>query len=254
MPAEIKELEEISVITSDKIASVKTSQKQTRKRKTDEYGHLCENFYKNLSVLLQEEGLSQRKLAHVLGFNVTAVNKWALGKTLPPTDFLYLLAGHFHVTIDWLLSPHEDQETENAPATYSELFRTLSLLIRNNLIPGYNGEDPFLIRLLDQAEHIEKMANISSDQKRLWFFQVEKDYALPLLPVDFCRLFFPTAMQQLSEIDEYKAYLNCLKALQGWYLISSLKSLERLEPEPRFAKTAPLAKREFLEWLKRRDF
>lgn len=76
----------------------------------------------NLGAILQtkrsERGLSQEKLAELVGVSRQAVSKWELGDAVPDTDKLIPLAKALGVTVDELLgnSP-EEPETETPNTT-----------------------------------------------------------------------------------------------------------------------------------------
>ena len=53
--------------------------------------------------LRKEKGLTQVELATILHIDQTTISKWELGKALPDTTTLVVLAGYFDVSIDYLL-------------------------------------------------------------------------------------------------------------------------------------------------------
>lgn len=57
----------------------------------------------NIKALRKEKGLTQTRLAELFDVDQTTVSKWELGKTLPDTYTLVLLAGFFQVSTDYLL-------------------------------------------------------------------------------------------------------------------------------------------------------
>ena len=64
-------------------------------------------FCKKLSELRKKSGLSQEKLAEVVGVSRQAVTKWESGKSNPDTENLVRLAEIFGVSIDELCTGEE---------------------------------------------------------------------------------------------------------------------------------------------------
>jgi transcriptional regulator with XRE-family HTH domain len=60
-------------------------------------------FHEKLQMLRKEKGLSQEKLAEILGVSRQAISKWESGQTYPETDKLIALSEIFGVTVDSLL-------------------------------------------------------------------------------------------------------------------------------------------------------
>lgn len=62
------------------------------------------NFQERLYQLRREKGLSQEQLAALVGVSRQAVQKWESGASRPDMDNLVILAQHFQVTIDYLVT------------------------------------------------------------------------------------------------------------------------------------------------------
>ena len=59
----------------------------------------------------KKAGLSQDALAEQLGISRQAVSKWETGESVPETGKLAALASALGITVDWLLSEAEPEET-----------------------------------------------------------------------------------------------------------------------------------------------
>lgn len=78
------------------------------------------DFCEKLQQLRKEKGMTQEQLAKELFVSRTAVSKWESGRGYPSIDSLKLIAEHFGVTVDELLSggevltiAQEDQKQKN---------------------------------------------------------------------------------------------------------------------------------------------
>ena len=74
---------------------------------------LSETVAENLIALRKKVGLTQQELADQLAYSDKTVSKWELGKAIPSVDVLKELADFYGVTIDYLISEH-DNPTTNA--------------------------------------------------------------------------------------------------------------------------------------------
>lgn len=66
------------------------------------------SFQKQLQILRKEKGLSQEKLAEVLGISRQAVAKWEVGHSYPDIARLVALSDFFKVSIDKLVNDYEE--------------------------------------------------------------------------------------------------------------------------------------------------
>lgn len=70
---------------------------------------------KNLTVLRQTAGLTQAELAEFLCYSDKSVSKWERGESAPDISVLKAIADRFSVTVDYLITPHDDDEPLPAP-------------------------------------------------------------------------------------------------------------------------------------------
>lgn len=68
----------------------------------------------------KKKGLSQERLAELIGVSRQSVSKWETGEAEPEIRKLKLLAQVFEVSVDWLLSEAETEETATAEETEAE--------------------------------------------------------------------------------------------------------------------------------------
>lgn len=66
------------------------------------------SFKEQLQILRKEKGLSQEKLAEILGISRQAVARWEVGKSYPDIARLIALSDYFKVSIDKLVNDYEE--------------------------------------------------------------------------------------------------------------------------------------------------
>lgn len=83
------------------------------------------NFSENLKHLRKENGITQEKLADVLGVSSQSVSRWELSICYPDLEMLPSIANYFGVTVDSLLSNDIDSK-ERDRKIFEETIDTLS--------------------------------------------------------------------------------------------------------------------------------
>ena len=117
------------------------------------------DFYNRLDLLRKRKGESIVDIARFLGISGPAVHGWKKGG-LPGADKLHLLAEHYKVSVDWLLTGSEDAATKNPPTNsadgsaclYPEVSELESL---SNRMVVMEGQLDTVIRLLGSALRVE---------------------------------------------------------------------------------------------------
>lgn len=98
---------------------------------------------RNLRMLLEERGISQRELARAIHEKPTTINSWYIGKSLPRMDRLAKIADFFHVKytdlIDEPIDLNKDIEDE-------------SKLLRNYRILNKSGKELAQLQLKNLTE------------------------------------------------------------------------------------------------------
>ena len=69
-------------------------------------------FSENLVELRKMNSLTQLELAERLGYSDKNISKWENGLAIPSADILVELSAYFNVSVDYLLSKHEDEEKQ----------------------------------------------------------------------------------------------------------------------------------------------
>lgn len=93
-------------------------------------------FGEKLQKLRAREGMSQERLAEVLGVSRQAVSKWERDETLPETEKVIRISEHFSVSLDYLLkdAPESSSTQQTAPTPWVvvqavRLYQTHSYLL-----------------------------------------------------------------------------------------------------------------------------
>ena len=90
------------------------------------------DFKSTLSKLLDENNITQTKLAKALGFTPQAVSRWCNGDAEPDTKVLKKIADYFAISVDYLLGHVQTKSDE-------EINTIKHLLIKNGIIkPKYD--------------------------------------------------------------------------------------------------------------------
>ncbi len=89
-------------------------------------------FASNLIKLRTQVGMTQAELGEKLHYSDKSVSKWERGESLPDAYVLKCMAEMFGVTVDYLLSGHDQWEKPRSPGeeteVYSRLFITLACI------------------------------------------------------------------------------------------------------------------------------
>lgn len=67
---------------------------------------------KNLQTLRKAKGMTQQDLARQINYSDKSISKWELGYALPSVDILLDFASFYGVTLDFLVSEHQEEEVK----------------------------------------------------------------------------------------------------------------------------------------------
>ena len=68
---------------------------------------------KNLKLLRNEKGISQQRLANVLGLSQQSINKYENHSSEPDINTLIAIADYFDTSVDYLLGYNNERELKN---------------------------------------------------------------------------------------------------------------------------------------------
>ncbi len=192
--------------------------RNTRRRKLDNYDELCRRFSDNINQLLNSgkgKKITNKQLSVITAASQDSVGKWLVGKSLPSTNQLYIIADYLGVSIDWLFDKNLKGITELRYTTYYEAFNTFRKMIFCELLDVSAVKDPFLSFLIKESITIDN-SSVPSNKVSIWYKKVELDYDVPIFDRDFINRYYNYASESFDDITEYDRYLARLKGLIAW--------------------------------------
>ena len=77
-------------------------------------------FAQNLIALRKTAKISQAELAEAIVYSDKAVSKWERGDSIPDVATILKIANHFGVTVDYLLTEHDDKKIAGEQSAYAK--------------------------------------------------------------------------------------------------------------------------------------
>lgn len=131
----------------------------------------------NLKTLYKEKGSTQKALGAACHVSQQTVSKWSAdNNSMPTADYLPVIAEHFGVTVDWLLSDHNPDSVFAGMKYYTDAFVALKPLIDNGTIRTACIRDPILKYLEEEAFRIINSGRMDPDDVEEWISRVLKDF------------------------------------------------------------------------------
>ena len=100
-----------------------------------------------IKTLMEEKGISARKLTLELGLPSSAITEWSKGKARPSTEAIAKIANYFDVSTDYLINGKEKPQTVKYDSGLSE----------NTILICRGGDTKELHFSKEQIEAIEKL-------------------------------------------------------------------------------------------------
>lgn len=72
--------------------------------------NLPQTVGKNLQTLRKSKGMTQQELAKQVNYSDKSISKWELGYALPSVDILLDFASYYGVSLDFLVTEHQEEE------------------------------------------------------------------------------------------------------------------------------------------------
>lgn len=98
-----------------------------------------------LKMLRREKGITQKKLAEIIGTTQQSINKYENHNIEPDISTLITMADYFHISVDYLIGHSESRQTEE-PTERQQLY-----IDEATLLEGYrklNDKEKESIRLI----------------------------------------------------------------------------------------------------------
>lgn len=155
----------------------------TRMNERSEYQEqLRQIVRKNLIELFGREKDSRIKVAAECHISPSSISRWTAekGGALPSSEYVYIIANHFGVTSDWIMTDHGDFHAFDRIRTYADAFIALKTLITNQTLQIESIADPILRYLEEEWQHITKHPNLDNAKKSAWLARIMELYNTPL--------------------------------------------------------------------------
>lgn len=114
-----------------------------------------------LRELLEENDLSQKEFAEALNISASAVGNYVRNNREPDFDTLKKIAAYFHVSIDFLLNYHENQDSDYRDDKILQIFRCLT----DDQKDLYLEQGRAFIKINSKKK--EKLCHLSPDHKAI---------------------------------------------------------------------------------------
>lgn len=156
---------------------------------------LVQTVRNNLITLFSSEPGSKVRVAAECGISKSGVTRWISedNTRIPTAEYLYVVARHFNVTVDWILTEH-GEGTDGIP-TYAETFTVLYALCRNGTLSPDAVKDPVLNTLLSQAEAVAGRKALPKERKDRYLSDITERFRPYPLPESTD----PPAFHEISE-------------------------------------------------------
>lgn len=148
----------------------------------DQYNdHLQRTVRANLLTLYRREKDARTHIAEECFVTPSTVTKWtAEDGSLPAASYLKIIARHFNVTVDWILTDHTVEDIFDRRTTYVEAMIMLKPLIDNKSLDINNIQDPILQYLSSECQRIINNPDMDNQKKALWMSRVMELFNHPL--------------------------------------------------------------------------
>ena len=159
----------------------------------------------NIETLCKKEHVAKKQLATLCNVRPSSISKWCSDSPiLPSVEYLYIMAEHFGVTVDWLLSDHSAEKMTERLLKYNQAFIALTPLIDNKTLDPKDLKDPVL-QYLEQRYQELCNSDVSEEERNAWMQKIIKEYDVEL----------PQHIENLTPQPNDEAYLHLAKAMRG---------------------------------------
>lgn len=204
------------------------------------------NLNKNISALRTERGMTQEKLAELVGVSTAAVSKWECGNSYPDITLLPKLAEIFDVSLDYLFGYCRAEE-RTIPETVDEANRLGkdgkredAITLLRQTLERYPKNETLMFEL---ARHLFVSARFRAPGKRKERMNEAKDLFLSVAERTantnrraWCYQFLTTLCMSAHDYEQAEQYNNRLLTGRGMYpkvtaAVLSLKLKSREEAD-----------------------
>lgn len=163
----------------------------------------------NIEELCKQEKNGKTKIAEICHVSKASVSKWvSQNPSLPCAEYLYIIAEHFGVTVDWLMTIHDLQNMPGRIYTYSQAFLSLIALVENQTIQPKNIHDPVLKHLISRYREFND-SNIHEYDIAQWLHRISIEFNIPLPQLVDTEYYEDIAKNYpVKSINDDETYLN----------------------------------------------
>lgn len=176
----------------------------------------------NIETLCKNEKFAKKKISEICNINPSTVSKWICDDpSLPSTEYLYTIANYYHVTVDWILTDHAGEQSEEQMITrlakYNQAFLALTALTDRNMLDADNIKEPILRYLVKRYQEIK--GNKNEDLKP-WIDKIVDwfDMALPSSSDEVFTNVMKNKFQNISKDLADAVYLSIAKSISPDYM------------------------------------
>ncbi len=136
----------------------------------------------NLIELFQREEHAKTKISKECHISPSAVSRWITPKNpaIPSPEYLSIIAAHFSVSVDWILTDHSVRAETELIRTYYDAFRGLIRLIENQTLNIDAIKDPILNYLLSEYFRLINLSYVTQSRINDWFSKVQQKFNITL--------------------------------------------------------------------------
>lgn len=191
----------------------------------------------NLKMLFESKPGSKAAIARACCITPANVSRWIAEKDtiLPQAEYLVCIAEYFHVTVDWILTDHEDLDNLKRIRTYSDAFLALLPLLQYGIIDNEKIENPVLKYLCNRYISFDA-GSIPKDQIAKWLQYILQEYNIPLsyTPDKEVCAYILKNQENIKAINDDETYRNLALALSNDELV--LDAIEEIAYEKMLLK------------------
>ena len=194
----------------------------------------------NLLLLFKREQNAKKTIASECGVKASSISRWISPNDniqLPGPEYLKIIAEHFHVSVDWLLSDHTVDDVLQRVSTYADAVISLVPLLNNNAIAVNSIKDPILRFLCEDYQNTFTDC-MPGSEKTTWISDIMEHYNVPLPTKDNMKQELFDAIRKDKKVKHFRRkfdeYANIAKIMgdkhrMNYYHTAPLEG--PLEPE-----------------------
>ena len=181
---------------------------------------------RNIVSLCEGKKNARAQIAKECAVSPSMVTKWTTEANpyIPGALYLLTIADMFGVTVDWLLTKHDDHEQTIRLRTYADALRMYSKLYENRLILQTTSQDMIMLHFIRKLEN-SLAFNVESDDVAKWLNDMMlkfKDVAICSIEMDVQAYIYDNT-PGIRTMDEDTSMYNLGMALMDETIVDAAK-------------------------------